>query len=104
MREPGVEPGRVAPQDPKSCASASSATLALALPRKLQWFILTDLEGTRNLQNQDSDRLAIAGTVAMDAWAGIPVDVRRIRRLRLERVPGQRLSLPQAWPIGRLAE
>src|ERR1035437_3343139 len=28
MRKPGVEPGRVAPQDPKSCASASSATFA----------------------------------------------------------------------------
>src|SRR5437660_8151924 len=28
MRAPGVEPGWVAPQDPKSCASASFATLA----------------------------------------------------------------------------
>jgi hypothetical protein len=28
MRTPGVEPGRVSPQDPKSCASASSATFA----------------------------------------------------------------------------
>jgi hypothetical protein len=28
LREAGVEPARVSPQDPKSCASASSATLA----------------------------------------------------------------------------
>ena len=28
VREPGVEPGPLAGQDPKSCASASSATLA----------------------------------------------------------------------------
>ncbi len=28
MRKPGLEPGRVAPQDPKSCASTNSATFA----------------------------------------------------------------------------
>src|SRR5687768_16718603 len=28
MRKPGLEPGRVSPQDPKSCASTSSATFA----------------------------------------------------------------------------
>jgi hypothetical protein len=28
MRKPGLEPGRVTPQDPKSCASTNSATFA----------------------------------------------------------------------------
>src|SRR5262245_50261909 len=36
MREPGVEPGRVSPQDPKSCASANSATLASLLRNMLR--------------------------------------------------------------------
>jgi hypothetical protein len=29
MRKPGLEPGRVAPRDPKSRASTNSATLAI---------------------------------------------------------------------------
>jgi hypothetical protein len=44
MREPGVEPGCLAAQDPKSCASASSATLAKH----------RRLDGDTNLDNSPS--------------------------------------------------